>query len=144
MTAFDALLAALLSLPAVRDFHDHVIPRPLSAARVVARAALETERPEVFAVLLDVLAAHESAYRPSAVGDSGRSCGAFQTPCAETPQDALGQARVAIRILRLALGSCPDHVLWSYASGRCRSSAVALRYEADVRERMALMPSVAP
>jgi hypothetical protein len=127
-----ALLAWVLTLPAHVDGHHMPIPRPYGAALTIAKAALETDSPVVYAAMLDVLAPHESAYRTSAVGDGGKSCGAFQTPCGETPPDGLGQARLAAKILKRANDSCPGHPLWMYASGHCSPSAVALRYEAEV------------
>ncbi len=133
------LLAWLLALPLLHDGHGFPIPRPLGAARVIAEVAAETEAPQLYAALLDVLAAHESAYHPHAVGDHGRSCGAYQTPCARTPRrDARGQTRLAVKILRRAIDVCPGHPVWAYATGRCARTAVALRYEAEVRGEMAV------
>lgn len=152
-----ALLAILLVLAAVRDWHGRPIRRRPEAAAVVAKAAGETGAPEVFAAYLDVLAAHESGYDPSARGDHrngvAKSCGMFQTPCSETPgfercdggDDcrhgwrfeggrgvALAQARLAIRILLgRAMVTCPEHAVWAYASGHCAPSRVALAYEAE-------------
>ena len=118
------LVAWLLSLPLLHDGTPLHAPihRPEAAVHVIAQAALETEDPPMYAALLDVFAARESAYRPTAVGDHGRSCGAWQTPCARTPMGkgaALEQARLAIRIFRASFAGCPDHPLALYETGRC-------------------------
>lgn len=140
------LLSWLLALPPLHDGHGAPIPRPRAAAETIATVAMETGLPQIFAATLDVLAAHESGYRIAAVGDSGASCGAFQTPCARTPKDALGQTRLAVAILYQALSVCSEHTLWAYAAGRCIRSTVAVRYEREVRQELAIaLPSdVAP
>ncbi len=128
------LYLLLAALPHLLDGHGHPIPRPEVAARIIADEAGRTELPEWFAAALDVLAAHESAYHPSALGDGGKSKGAFQTPVARTPDDFRGQARLAISILKVAIDKCPEHPIWMYAAGRCVSSAVALRYEREIAQ----------
>jgi hypothetical protein len=127
------LLLWLLSLPLHVDGHAHGIPRPRGAATVIAQVAAETDDPKRYAAILDVLAAHESAYRTGVTGDSGRSCGAYQTPCARTPPDGLGQTRLALAILHQAERTCTEHPIWAYASGRCVSSPVAVRYEREIQ-----------
>ena len=133
-----SLLTWLMSLAQHVDGHGHAIPRPLEASRVISLVALETDSPREYAAMLDVLASHESGYHTGVTGDSGRSCGAYQTPCGRTPPDGLGQTRLAARILKQAGEACPNHPLWVYASGACRSTAVALRYEAEVKRSLAV------
>jgi hypothetical protein len=132
------LLVWLVALPVHVDGHHHPIPRPYGAALTIANVAAETELPQVYAAMLDVLAAHESGYRNSVTGDSGRSCGAYQTPCARTPPDGLGQTRLALALIRQANDACPGHPLWLYASGRCASTWTAAWYEREVHARLAL------
>jgi hypothetical protein len=129
------ILPILLTLAPMLDSHGYPIVAPPAALAIIARVAEETPAPELFASWLYVLGAYESGYRLSAVGDGGQSCGAWQTPCARTRGlDGLGQARVAVAILKQAIASCPDHPLWAYASGRCVRTSVAVRYEAKVKE----------
>ena len=132
MTSLE-ILVWLVACPLHLDGHAHPIPRPYGAAKTIADVAATTEAPQTFAALLDVLAAHESAYHTGVTGDGGRSCGAWQTPCAETPPDGLGQAKLALKILRRANNYCPVHAVWLYASGRCVSTQVARFYEREVR-----------
>ena len=139
-----ALVAWILALPVVRDGHGMPIPRSSVVVDAIADAALETELPQIFAAHLDVLGAHESAYRTIAVGDGGRSCGIFQTPCTRTPHDALGQARLAIKILRVAIDGCFEHPIWMYAAGRCVRSNIAAKYEREVRAELAIPFEVTP
>ncbi len=155
------LVPLLVSLPMILDYERPVrlpIPRNDKIVMVIATAALETEEPVKMAVWLDTLGAHESGYNPSLVGDHGQSCGAWQTPCGETPgfaactaaeeQDpkkcrwgwafhtaptvALQQARKATAILKRALDGCPSHPIWMYARGVCGESRTAKLYEVDV------------
>ncbi len=135
MTAHAIFLWLMMSLSHA-DGHGHEIPRASFAANTIAIVAVETEAPQVYAAMLDVLAAHESAYHTGVTGDGGRSCGAYQTPCARTPQDGLGQTRLAARLLKQANDHCPGHPLWIYARGECKASAVALRYEAEVHRML--------
>ena len=128
------LFAFLFALSPLLDGHGRPIRAPESALRTIANAAAETESPRLFAAWLFVLGAHESGYHTGVTGDGGKSCGAYQTPCAVTPSDGLGQSRLAIKILRQAMAACPEHVLWAYASGRCVYSTTAARYEREVRE----------
>jgi hypothetical protein len=134
------LTAWLVAQPGVPDRQGRPIRRPESAARVIAQVAVETEAPYLFAVHLDVLAARESGYRLTVIGDGGKSCGAYQTPCARTPSDALGQTRLALAILRTAIGRCAEHPVWMYASGHCSSSSTALEYEALIRQELHAAP----
>ncbi len=135
------LFTLLLTLAPLLDGHGHQIPRPEQAAHIIADEASRTELPAWYTAALDVLGAHESAYHPSAKGDSGKSCGAFQTPCAMTPEDFRGQTKLAIAILRTAIDHCPEHPIWMYASGRCVSSPVALRYEMEISAEMRAITS---
>ena len=138
MCSAASLVAWILSLAVAHDGHGRPIPRPAGFATVIATVALEHPEvdPRIVAATLDVIAAHESAYRTSAIGDHGASCGAFQTPCARTPHDALGQARVAATIWLVAVDRCPEHPMWLYASGRCAPSRIARRYERFIREEL--------
>lgn len=128
------LFVWLMSLPRVLDGHGHPIARPPAAARVIAAVAAETSDPALYAAALDVFAAHESGYRPSAAGDcagmrpgdplctrelGARSCGAWQTPCATTPRDAAAQARQWVAILRRSFVACPEHPFAVLGTGRC-------------------------
>lgn len=140
-----ALLAWLLALPVVRDGHGAELPRPRGFFDVIATVALEHDElgdPRILAAALDVVAAHESAYRMTAIGDSGRSCGAWQTPCGETPighDVGLAQARVAAKWLIASMTRCPDHPLALYATGRvCGSVRVADFYWREVRGELAI------
>lgn len=136
MPPFIALSLWLCSLPPVQASWGP-IPRPDAFCRVVAAVALEF--PEVdarwLAASLDVVAAHESAYRthPPGLNDHGASKGAWQTPSAETPDDAYGQARVAARWMIRSAQQCPDHPLSLYASGHiCGPIRVADYYSRQV------------
>ena len=168
-----SLVQWLLCLALILDFEKPVrqpIPRSQNVANVIATAANETNSPKEFAAYLDVLGAHESGYDTSAVGDHtggiGRSCGAWQTPCAETPgftssecswaeesptpgchwgwkfhpspTIALQQARKAIQILKRAVDGCPDHPIWMYASGLCTRTKTATLYEDEVNAELAI------
>lgn len=128
------LFAWLTSLPQILDGHGHPIARPPAAVRVIAAVAVETPDPAFYAAALDVFAAHESGYRPSAAGDcpglrsgdplctrelGAHSCGAWQTPCATTPRDAAGQARSWVAIFRRSVSACPAHPFAILGTGRC-------------------------
>ncbi|NBW08789.1 MAG: hypothetical protein EBR82_12270 [Caulobacteraceae bacterium] len=133
------LAAWLLSLPVVLDGHGHPIPRSSEVSSAIAVVALEQSYIDarVMAATLDVLAAHEGAYRLGSRGDRGRSCGTFQTACWKTPMDgaelAVRQARLAVAEWRRAVDRCPEHPVWAYASGKCAASWVARRYEQEIR-----------
>ena len=90
------LTAWLLALPLYA-----ATPRPPEFARAIAIVALRVapESPLELAATLDVIAAHESRYHPTALGDHGRSAGAYQTPAMRTPRDIAGQTQLAARIL---------------------------------------------
>lgn len=137
-----ALVAWLVALPLLHDGHGHVIPRPAGFADVVATVALE--HPEVDArtlmATLDVLAAHEGRYsrHPRGYNDGGKSKGAWQTPAAETPDDALGQARVAAKWILVSWLACPNFPLSKYATGHvCGPVRVADWYWSEVRAELA-------
>lgn len=148
-----ALAIWLTSLPPITDGHNAPIPRPAKAVDIIAQAALETPAPLLFAAYLDVLAAHESGYRPTAVGDcpglragsllctrdrGAHACGAWQGLCSALPAkaSALDQARLAVRDLSRAIDGCPSHPLWMYASGHCTRTPVAVHYEVDVAREL--------
>jgi hypothetical protein len=57
----------------------------------------------------------------------------YQTPAAQTPDDPLGQTRLAARILTLSMSQCPEHPLSLYASGRCATIRVAELYAREAR-----------
>lgn len=138
MTAAE-LAAWVLALPTVLDGHGRPIPRSSEVAAAIAVVALEQTYidPRIMAGTLDVLAAHEGAYRLTSRGDHGRSCGTWQTPCWKTPMEgaelAVRQARIAVAEWRRSVDRCPEHPIWAYASGRCAASWVARRYEQEIR-----------
>ena len=128
------LFAWLTSLPQILDGHGYPIARPPAAAKVIATVALETQDPALYAAALDVFAAHESGYRPTAAGDcpglrsgdplctrelGAHSCGAWQTPCATTPRDAAAQARQWVAIFRRSTVACPQYPFAVLGTGRC-------------------------
>ena len=132
----------VLALPAWLDGHGRTIPRiPAVAEAIAAVAAEQPGDTRLMAVVLDVLAAHEGAYRIASRGDHGRSCGSWQTPCARTPMAgadlAVRQARVAAAMWAQAVQRCPNHPAWAYASGRCSRSWAADLYEREIRSTMA-------
>lgn len=141
MIARAALIAWVAALPVIRDGHGLPIPRPHGFAETIATVALEHEELDarVLAAMLDVVAAHESAYRVRALGDGGRSKGAWQTPAAETPDDAIGQARVAAKWMIVSSLACPDFPLSRYATGHtCGSVRIADLYWREVRAELAI------
>ncbi len=102
------------------------VPRPMSEglAEAIASEAIANplfagvDGPQQTAALLVVFGFRESSYRSSAVGDGGRSCGVFQTPCKETPLgDVNRQARIAIRIMKRSIEAIPEHPLALYCGG---------------------------
>lgn len=136
-----ALLAWAALLPVLHDGHGAPIPRPRNFFDVVVPVALE--HPEIDARILvatlDVVAAHESGYRHAALGDGGKSKGAWQTPVAETPDDPTGQARVALKWIAWSMQRCPDHPLSLYATGRiCGAVRIADFYFREVRAELAV------
>lgn len=136
------LLLWFASLAPVTDGLNRPIPRPPGFAKVILTVALEHPEidPRILAAALDVVAAHESSYRlhPHGWNDGGKSKGAWQTPAAETPDDALGQARVAAKWLLYSMRTCPDHPLSLYATGHvCGPVRVADYYWRQVRAELA-------
>ena len=148
------LTAWLVSQATVLDFNGHPIPRPQKAVDVIVTAALGTGAPYLFAAWLDVLAAHESGYKPSLAGDcpgmkagsllctrerGAHACGAWQGLCASLPASATvtDQAKLAVKDLMRAIDGCPNHPLWMYAAGHCSSTRTAVLYEADVARELA-------
>lgn len=108
------------------------VPRPMSAglAEAIASEAIanplfnSAEGPQWTAAILVVFGFRESSYRPSAVGDGGRSCGVFQTPCKATPLgDVTRQARIAIQIMKRSIEAVPDHPLALYCGGSVERGA---------------------
>ena len=77
MLDLTTLAAWIAALPLLTDGHGHPIPRPEWVAPAIAQVVLDEahpyDDPYELAATLDVVAAHESAYRPSAIGDHGRS-----------------------------------------------------------------------
>jgi hypothetical protein len=113
---------------------------------VVATVALEHDDIDsrILVAALDVVAAHESGYRHRAIGDGGRSKGAWQTPALETPDDPIGQARIAAKWIITSATRCPDHPLSLYATGRiCGSVRISDLYWREVRAELAI-PLEAP
>jgi hypothetical protein len=149
------LKAWLLAQALILDGHGYPIPRPSKAVDVIVTAAMSTGAPYLFAAYLDVLAAHESGYKPSLAGDcpkmkpgsllctrekGAKACGAFQGLCSALPANATpsDQANLAVRDLMRAIDGCPNHPLWQYAAGHCARSHVADLYEADVSRELAV------
>lgn len=132
------ILVFLVSLALHNDRHGVPIHRPYRAASTISQvvASQPEELQRIYAVMLDVIAAHESGYRTNAKGDGGKSCGAYQTPCVRTPPDGLGQTRLALQILKVSNDACPGHPLWMYASGHCARSSTAEWYEHEVKEAL--------
>ena len=128
------LAAWLLALPLYA-----ATPRPPEFAAAIADVAVAVapDAPEQLAATLDVIAAHESRYRPLARGDHGRSAGAYQTPASRTPATIIGQTSLAARILADAARACPAHPLYAYASGRCAPSYAARAMERAVAASLA-------
>ena len=130
------LLAVLATMTPVPDSAGRPILWPDRYPATVAQAVLEeptTLDPVWLAVALATIAATESGYATRAIGDHGASCGLYQTPCAITPRDAVGQARLAIRIL--AQSQACDVPLALYTSGRCAPNRVASLYAARITSR---------
>lgn len=138
-----ALIAWIVALPFVHDGLNREIKRPAGFAEVIATVAIEhseIDDPRILAATLDIIAAHESSYRlhPHGYNDGGRSKGAWQTPARETPDDALGQARVAAKWLLYSMRTCPDHPLSLYATGHvCGAIRVADYYWRQVKAELA-------
>jgi hypothetical protein len=116
----------------VHDTRNRPIWITQEIAAVISAACSVEDDPWRCAKTLFVLGARESSYRVHVLGDGGRSYGLFQCPRAITPDDALGQARLAISILKHAEEVCPGHAIRAYAAGRCVVSAVATRYEKEI------------
>jgi len=78
------------------------------------------------------------AFRHTVLGTQllSKCQGPLQTPCALLPLHAPPHAyiRLALRILR---ASPCAHPLYSYASGRCAPTPVAVRYEREVEANVA-------
>lgn len=141
-----ALLLALATMTPVPDSAGRPILWPARYPATVVQAVLEqdtTQDPVWLAVALATIAATESGYSPRAIGDHGASCGLYQTPCAQTPHDAVGQARLAIRVLHLSTTRCPAYPLALYTSGRCAPNRVATLYEARIQDRYLVARAIA-
>lgn len=149
-----ALLAWFALLPRVPDSEGRGIRRPHEAIDAIVTVALEvSEReplidPRIIAAELDVIGARESGYstHPRGLNDHGRSKGFGQTPRAETPDDLVGQVRVAAKWLVASIKRCPDHPLSPYGTGGlCASVRVTDEYFAIVRSELAIaVPEVSP
>ena len=99
-----------------------------SPAVVDAIASATTDEHE--AALLTVYAAYESAYRPGAVGDGGRSCGVWQQACARVSGLPLEtQARIWLSDVRASSLAAVD----SSARRAARRQRLAERALAAVR-----------
>ncbi len=100
----------------MHDAHGYTRPMPQRVAEAIASVAPDRET----AALLVVFAFRESTYRDDVRGDSGKSCGLFQTPCVVTPlRDARKQVEVAMGIFKRSAIACPEHPLAIYGTGRC-------------------------
>lgn len=145
---FAILLAWIVALPVRTDLHGYAIPRPANFSATIAKVALEYPDvdPYKLAATLDVLAAHEGSYstHPRGLNDHGASKGAWQTPSNETPDDGLGQARVAVKWILVSWKLCPAFPLSRYATGRyCGKLEVSDRYWREVQASVsAPLPSI--
>jgi hypothetical protein len=96
------------------------------------------------AAVLLVFAFRESSYRADVRGDSGKSCGLFQSPCASTPlRDPKAQATIALAIMRRSMVACPDFPFAVYASGSCSSVAGRRISSERIADAKRLVASVA-
>ncbi len=110
----------------MRDEWGHGKAMPVPLAEAIAEVS---ERIPVFtgewgelhtAAAFVVMGFRESTYDTKAIGDNGRSCGAFQTPCGQTKLgDARQQAELAARIMKRSAMLCPHAPLAVYAAGGC-------------------------
>ena len=149
-----SLLAWFALLPRVPDSEGRGIRRPHDAVDAIVTVALEVAEREplidarIIAAELDVIGARESGYstHPRGLNDHGRSKGFGQTPRAETPDDLLGQVRVAAKWLVASIKRCPEFPISAYATGGyCGSVRVADSYWTLVRAELAIaVPEVSP
>lgn len=88
------------------------------------------------ASLLVAIASMESSCNPRAVNhkDPLHSTGVWQTPRFRTPQDVLGQARVAHKMVSDSLARCGTLNL--YTSGDCRFGAMAAIHRVSLANRL--------
>lgn len=182
MLSASSIAKLLLAIPAILDYEAapprgpgrQPVPRYEHSVGIyigvddIAMAASETSDPLTLAAELDMFGAHEGGYCISVVGDSGSSCGTFQTPCAATPgfarctEDeennhtkchhhwafhnargvALAQARKAATVLQEWASKC-DHVVWGYARGACERTHTADLYENDLNVSLSQLSTFA-
>lgn len=129
-----ALIAWILALPTVNH-----VPRPVEFAIELASFCIQTDAPTGWAALLDTFAALESGYNSTRAGDCdglppgspkcrrfhpdgkrwAHSCGYWQTPCPQTPDDPAGQFVLAVKLFTISGVGCPEHPLALYAKGVC-------------------------
>jgi hypothetical protein len=113
---------------------------PADGADAIADVCARTTVPRHCAAVLVVLAARESGYRLSAIGDGGRSRGAWQTiTCRGSCETSWReQAADAWRHVVASASRCAEP-LAMYAAGSCSSE----RGKAISRERMAIARALA-
>jgi hypothetical protein len=133
------LVIALL----MHDSHSFTkkMPRAMAEAIATAAAADPFDRDIKYtASLLVVFAFRESSYQSEAVGDGGKSVGAWQTPQATTPHDVAKQASYALQLMHASAVACPSDPLAQYAGGCANVNAkrisqvrIALAHELAVQ-----------
>ena len=97
----------------------------------LAQAILNATKDRAEQAVMVVFAFHEGSYRTDVRGDSGASCGTFQSRCAVTPLCTASspqacfdtQARIALDTMHRSFAACPEYPLAVYASGSCTSAA---------------------
>ena len=120
------------------------IPVPVAEAVVVVSndSPLWENQERETAATLAYWAFRESSWLTNVIGDSGKSCGLGQTPCRETPHDAVGQLRIMVKHMKRSMLLDPEHPFRVYASGDIHSVAGARISDARsqaVRELLVLV-----
>ena len=136
------MLAWILAISTqVTDAHGwHFAAIPTEGASAIAKVCSATSIPKHCAAVLVVLAARESGYHAHAVGDGGRSKGAWQTLARITPDDWDGQAAIAWRLVVESTAKCREPLAY-YASGKCSANGERIsRERMSVARRLAEMP----
>ena len=104
----------------MHDTHGFTKRMPRAMAEAIDTAA--TANPfdhdvKYTAALMVVFAFRESSYQKEAIGDGGKSVGAWQTPKATTPPDVAKQAVYALQLMHTSSIACPNDPLAQYAGG---------------------------
>jgi hypothetical protein len=119
-------LAFILAVAShIHDSHGYQKPIPIPVAEAIVlvsnEAPLWVEQERETGATLTYWSFQESSWLTNVEGDGHRSCGLIQTPCKETPRDAVGQLRVALKWMRHSMATNPEHPFAVYASGDIRS-----------------------